>query len=161
MVLTRLDLLQGFAALFQSLNRQDRDAILGVTFTRRAHQNDDWRTELNAFWQTWVDRMDLALPDLMVAQTHTRASLFSFSRQMQGSREPLVSLLEGLLDGENMNVMLRGVYLTSGFSVDRWMIYSPSLPPASTGWAITHWRPGPWWTPRLISPAACSRSVRA
>ncbi|MCV5556085.1 type VI secretion system membrane subunit TssM, partial [Escherichia coli] len=30
-VLTRLDLLQGFAALFQSLNRQDRDAILGVT----------------------------------------------------------------------------------------------------------------------------------
>lgn len=36
-VLTRLDLLQGFAALFQSLNRQDRDAILGVTFTRRAH----------------------------------------------------------------------------------------------------------------------------
>ena len=55
----------------------------------------------------------LRLPDLMVAQTHTRASLFSFSRQMQGSREPLVSLLEGLLDGENMNVMLRGVYLTS------------------------------------------------
>lgn len=82
-VLTRLDLLQGFAALFQSLNRQDRDAILGVTFTRRAHENDDWRTELNAFWQTWVDRMNLALPDLMVAQTHTRASLFSFSRQMQ------------------------------------------------------------------------------
>ncbi|EPC3706713.1 TPA: type VI secretion system membrane subunit [Escherichia coli] len=112
-VLTRLDLLQGFAALFQSLNRQDRDAILGVTFTRRAHENDDWRTELNAFWQTWVDRMNLALPDLMVAQTHTRTSLFSFSRQMQGSREPLVSLLEGLLDGENMNVMLRGVYLTS------------------------------------------------
>ena len=60
-----------------------------------------------------LDRMNLALPDLMVAQTHTRASLFSFSRQMQGSREPLVSLLEGLLDGENMNVMLRGVYLTS------------------------------------------------
>lgn len=44
-VLTRLDLLQGFAALFQSLNRQDRDAILGVTFTRRAHENDDWRTD--------------------------------------------------------------------------------------------------------------------
>ncbi len=112
-VLTRLDLLQGFAALFQSLNRQDRDAILGVTFTHRAHENDNWRTELNAFWQTWVDRMNLALPDLMVAQNHSRASLFSFSRQMQGSREPLASLLEGLLDGENMNVMLRGVYLTS------------------------------------------------
>lgn len=32
---------------------------------------------------------------------------------MQGCREPLTSLLDGLLDGENMDVMLRGVYLTS------------------------------------------------
>ncbi|WP_312734594.1 type VI secretion protein IcmF/TssM N-terminal domain-containing protein, partial [Escherichia coli] len=39
--------------------------------------------------------------------------LFSFARQMQGSRESLVALLDGLLDGENMDVMLRGVYLTS------------------------------------------------
>jgi type VI secretion system protein ImpL len=52
-VLTRLDLLTGFAALFQSLDKQGRDAILGVTFTRRAHENDDWRVELNAFWHTW------------------------------------------------------------------------------------------------------------
>lgn len=90
-VLTRLDLLQGFAALFQSLNRQDRDAILGVTFTHRAHKNDNWRTELNAFWQTWVDRMNLALPDLMVAQNHSRASLFSFSRQYRLGNNPLAS----------------------------------------------------------------------
>lgn len=48
-VLTRLDLLHGFATLFQSLGRKERDAILGVTFTRHAHENDDWRTELNAF----------------------------------------------------------------------------------------------------------------
>lgn len=153
MVLTRLDLLQGFAALFQSLNRQDRDAILGVTFTRRAHENDDWRTELNAFWQTWVDRMNLALPDLMVAQTHTRASLFSFSRQMQGSREPLVSLLEGLLDGENMNVMLRGVYLTSSLQRGQMDdIFTQSAARQYRSWAITHWRPGPGGHRALFHP---------
>ena len=83
---------------FQSLNRQDRDAILGVTFTRRAHENDDWRTELNAFWQTWVDRMNLALPDPMVASRLTPARLYSvFPARCRGSREPLVSPLEGLL----------------------------------------------------------------
>lgn len=111
-VLTRLDLLHGFAALFRSLDRRDRDAILGVTFTRRAHENDDWRTELNAFWLTWGEQLNNALPALMLPPG-SRSSLFSFVRQMQGCREPLTSLLDGLLDGENMDVMLRGVYLTS------------------------------------------------
>ncbi|MEG0868508.1 MAG: type VI secretion system membrane subunit TssM, partial [Hafnia sp.] len=111
-VLTRLDLLYGFATLFQSLDKSDRDAILGVTFTRNAHENDDWRTELNAFWETWGEKLNNALPELMLAPG-SRSSLFSFVRQMQGCREPLVSLLDGLLDGENMDVMLRGVYLTS------------------------------------------------
>lgn len=112
-VLTRLDLLHGFAALFQSLDRKERDAIFGVTFTLRAHESEAWRTELDAFWQSWCARMNQALPDLMVKQSHMRSSLFSFARQMQGSREYLVALLDGLLDGENMDVMLRGVYLTS------------------------------------------------
>lgn len=112
-VLTRLDLLHGFATLFQSLDKKDRDSILGVTFTRGAHENEEWRTELNTFWQTWCDRMNQALPDLMLTQEHMRSSLFSFSRQMQGCREYLVALLDGLLEGENMDVMLRGVYLTS------------------------------------------------
>lgn len=111
-VLTRLDLLHGFAALFQSLDRNDRDAILGVTFTRHAHENDDWRAELNAFWQTWGEQLNNALPERMLTPG-SRSSLFSFVRQIQGGREPLVSLLNGLLDGENMDVMLRGVYFTS------------------------------------------------
>lgn len=112
-VLTRLDLLHGFAALFQALDKKDRDAVLGVTFTRHAHENDEWRNELNDFWQTWGKRLNAALPDLLLAQNHARSSLFSFVRQIQGGREPLVTLLNSLLDGENMDVMLRGVYLTS------------------------------------------------
>ncbi|WP_308738508.1 type VI secretion system membrane subunit TssM [Buttiauxella sp. A111] len=112
-VLTKLDLLHGFAALFQSLPRKDRDAILGVTFTCHAHENDGWQAELSSFWQAWGERMNHSLPDLMLAQNHSRSSLFSFARQMQGGREHLIALLSGLLDGENMDVMLRGVYLTS------------------------------------------------
>ena len=49
----------------------------------------------------------------MLAQSHNRSSLFSFTRQMQGSLESLTGLIDALLDGENMDVMLRGVYLTS------------------------------------------------
>lgn len=112
-VLTRLDLLQGFATLFQSLDKNTRDSILGVTFTRHAHENEGWRTELNTFWQTWCGQINEALPDLMLTQNAMRGSLFSFTRQIQGSREYLVALLDSLLDGENMEIMLRGVYLTS------------------------------------------------
>ncbi|MBE3469658.1 type VI secretion system membrane subunit TssM [Enterobacter cloacae complex sp. P15RS] len=114
-VLTKLDLLHGFASLFQSLDKKSRDSILGVTFTRNAHADSSWRAELRAFWQEWGSRLNLALPDLMLTQAGTpcRSALFSFSRQMQGVDNPLGALLDGLLDGENMDVMLRGVYLTS------------------------------------------------
>jgi type VI secretion system protein ImpL len=112
-VLTKLDLLHGFAALFQSLDKKTRDGILGVTFTHRAHENEEWRSELNTFWQAWGDQINQALPDLMLARPADRSALFSFARQMQGGREQLIALLEGLLDGENMDVWLRGVYLTS------------------------------------------------
>ncbi len=67
MVLTRLDLLNGFAALFHSLDKKDRDAILGVTFTRRAHESDGWRSELGAFGRRGTG--ELALSDLVLAQT--------------------------------------------------------------------------------------------
>ncbi|WP_318366252.1 type VI secretion system membrane subunit TssM [Enterobacter sp.] len=112
-VLTKLDLLTGFAALFQALDKQGRDQILGVSFTRHAHESDDWRTELIAFWQDWGEQLNNALPALMLTQNHNRRSLFSFVRQIQGSGDILTALLDSLLDGENMDVMLRGVYLTS------------------------------------------------
>ncbi|EAA7842713.1 type VI secretion system membrane subunit TssM [Salmonella enterica] len=114
-VLTKLDLLHGFASLFRSLDSKGRDTILGVTFTRNAHENDNWRGELKAFWQSWGERLNLAIPDLMLTQSGTpaRSAMFSFARQMQGVNDTLASLLDGLLDGENMDVMLRGVWLTS------------------------------------------------
>ncbi|MGG5838258.1 type VI secretion system membrane subunit TssM [Huaxiibacter chinensis] len=114
-VLTHLDLLTGFAALFHSLGKKERDTILGVTFTRHAHESDDWRSELNAFWLAWGQQINQALADQMLAQSNAalRSALFSFSRQMQGTGDIVVSLLGALLDGENMDVMLRGVYLTS------------------------------------------------
>lgn len=114
-VLTKLDLLSGFAPLFQPLDRADRDAILGVTFTRNAHENDSWRAELQAFWQGWGERLNHAQFSLMqtLSSTPQRSALFSFTRQMQGVNDTLEPLLAGLLEGENMDVVLRGVWLTS------------------------------------------------
>ena len=66
-----------------------------------------------AFWQTRGQQVNLALSDLVLAQTGAapRSAVFSFSRQMQGTGEIVTALLAALLDGENMDVMLRGVWL--------------------------------------------------
>lgn len=91
-VLTKLDLLTGFATWFRTLDRRDRDRILGVTFTRNAHESDAWRTELRAFWQAWGQQMNLALIDQMLTQSSAqRSAAFSFSRQMQGAGEVILS----------------------------------------------------------------------
>ncbi|QMR75147.1 type VI secretion system membrane subunit TssM [Enterobacter sp. RHBSTW-00175] len=113
-VLTKLDLLTGFSSWFQALDRRDRDRILGVTFTRNAHESDDWRTELNAFWEAWGLQMNEALVDQMLIQSSSaRSAAFSFSRQIQGAGEVIASLLDALLDAEHQDIWLRGVYLTS------------------------------------------------
>ena len=114
-VLTKLDLLYGFAPLFQPLDKQERESILGVTFTEGAHDNDHWREELQTFWQEWIQRFNQALPDLLLSHVEAsqRSMLFSFNRQMHGINDHLEALISSLLAGDNMSVMLRGVYLTS------------------------------------------------
>jgi type VI secretion system protein ImpL len=114
-ILTKLDLLYGFAPFFQPLDKQQRDSILGVTFCEGSHANDQWREELHTFWQEWMQRFNQALPDLLLnhVEASQRSMLFSFNRQMQGINDHLESLISSLMAGDNMSVMLRGVYLTS------------------------------------------------
>ncbi|HEJ0179357.1 TPA: type VI secretion system membrane subunit TssM [Citrobacter koseri] len=114
-VLTKLDLLTGFAAWFRTLDRNGRDSILGVTFTRYADESDAWRSELNAFWQNWGQQMNQALAEQMLTQSvpAARSAAFSFSRQMQGAGESIARLLDALMAGEHQDICLRGVFLTS------------------------------------------------
>lgn len=150
-VLTKIDLLYGFSALFQSLDKQQRDTTLGVTFTEGAHEDEHWRKELTSFWHDWIDRFNQALPDLLLnhVESSQRSMLFSFNRQMQGIVEQLEILITGLLAGDNMSVMLRGVYLTSSLQrgqVDDMFIQSAAAQyklgeNALTSWPIVETQP--------------------
>ena len=143
-VLTKLDLLYGFAPLFQPLDKQERDATLGVTFTESAHESGRWREELQSFWHEWMQRFNQALPDLLLnhVESSQRSTLFSFSRQIQGIVEHLEALIGSLLAGDNMSVMLRGVYLTS--SLQRGQVDDMFIQSAATQYrlgenALTSW----------------------
>nr|WP_197535157.1 type VI secretion system membrane subunit TssM [Photorhabdus asymbiotica] len=116
LVLTKLDLLHGFGAAFQSLDRPQRAQILGVTFSLNAADEDGWRTELAQFWHQWMQQLNAAMPDMMLNKVDSsqRGPLFSFTRQIQGLHSYLVQLLDGLLyNGGPAQPGLRGVYLTS------------------------------------------------
>lgn len=118
LVLTKLDLLQGFDAMYQSLDAQQRNEILGVTFRLNNHNN--WEKELTAFWDKWVVQMNSALPDMMINRVDEsqRTSLFSFIRQIQGAHTQLVAFIRALTSNDGQtHIQLRGVYLTSATQI--------------------------------------------
>ncbi|MGJ0630382.1 type VI secretion protein IcmF/TssM N-terminal domain-containing protein, partial [Xenorhabdus bovienii] len=54
LVMTKIDLLHGFEAMYPSLDRRQRDQILGVTFSLNNRDEKAWRSELEQFWQQWM-----------------------------------------------------------------------------------------------------------
>ncbi|WP_340618489.1 type VI secretion protein IcmF/TssM N-terminal domain-containing protein [Xenorhabdus entomophaga] len=52
--MTKIDLLHGFEAMYQSLDCKLRDPILGVTFSLNNHDEKAWHSELEQFWKQWM-----------------------------------------------------------------------------------------------------------
>ncbi|CNF22673.1 lipoprotein [Yersinia nurmii] len=116
LVLTKLDLLYGFEAMYQSLDKTQREAILGVTFTLNTQDEDHWRSELNQFWQQWMAQLNHAMPEMMFngVDSDQRPQLFSFTRQIHGLHDYVLQMLDRMLfSGDSTPALLRGVYLTS------------------------------------------------
>ncbi|CEE91008.1 type VI secretion system membrane subunit TssM [Xenorhabdus nematophila] len=120
LVMTKIDLLHGFEAMYQSLDRKLRDQILGVTFSLNNRDEKAWRSELEQFWQQWMNNLNNAMPDMMLnnVDANQRSALFSFTRQIQGLYSYVVQMLEDILyNDEHHRPTLRGVYLTSAHQV--------------------------------------------
>lgn len=117
-VLTKLDLLRGFDSMYQSLDAQQRNQVLGVSFDLKSQK--DWKTGLTHFWLQWVNQMNSALPEMMLqrAEGNQRSDLFSFVRQIEGLQSHVITLINALLiNNEQHNICLRGVYLTSALQI--------------------------------------------
>lgn len=109
---TKLDLLRGFDVIYQQLDKEAREAVLGVTFKPGA----DWQQDLALFWDQWVDNLNQNLPELMLSRLDAaqRNALFSFVRQLAGLKDYVTSLLaETLAIEESKPLLVRGVYVSS------------------------------------------------
>ncbi|MTD26525.1 type VI secretion system membrane subunit TssM [Erwinia sorbitola] len=159
-VFSKLDLLYGFGAMYQKLEKAHRESILGVTFSLKTADPDIWRSELEQFWQQWMARLNGAMPDMMLNSVDPgqRSQLFSFTRQMQGLYEAVRQLLEAIVyRGEGTQILLRGVYLTSARQrgqMDDIFTQSAAVqyrltPQAFPTWPVTD--TAPWFTRSLFS----------
>jgi type VI secretion system protein ImpL len=111
-VFTKLDLFYGFEAMYQKLDKHQRDSILGVTFD----DEKKWDEELSTFWLNWGKQMNQAIPDMMLnsVDIQQRSALFSFSRQMHGIHDYLRYIINYLLLNQDKEMLiLRGLYLVS------------------------------------------------
>ncbi|PJG59930.1 type VI secretion system membrane subunit TssM [Aeromonas cavernicola] len=114
--LTKLDQLSGFNMAYEHLDKEAREAVLGVTFKLGDGQGKTWLDDIAHFWDQWVSNLNQQLPQLMQSQldNQQRNTLFSFVRQLAGLKDYTVDLLtEMLQQEENKQLIVRGLYVSS------------------------------------------------
>ncbi|MGA9917831.1 MAG: type VI secretion system membrane subunit TssM [Paraburkholderia sp.] len=118
-VVTKCDLLAGFAEFFDDLGRDEREQVWGVTFPFSEQGSPD---EALAAFPAEFDALEKQLQARVInrmqreTDTHRRALVYGFPQQFAG----LESVLKGFLDETfstsrfEQAALLRGVYFTSG-----------------------------------------------
>lgn len=113
LVLTRLDLLHGFDGFYRKTDKQNRDTLLGVSFTTQGN----WPEQLEHFWQQWIGRLNGQLGHRLLdtsGEPQTEAALFSFIRQLDGIKDYLSTILDEIITQEPHHLLsVRGLYFSS------------------------------------------------
>nr|WP_186355253.1 type VI secretion system membrane subunit TssM [Pseudomonas protegens] len=119
LMLTKLDLVPGFMEFFDSLSKEERAQVWGMTFALDDGKNGDsplahLPAELAALEQRLNERL---VERLQQERDPARRDLiYGFPQQFAALKESLQSFLEGVFkpNAFEERVLLRGVYFTSG-----------------------------------------------
>jgi len=118
-LITKADLVAGFAEYFSDLHGDDRDQVLGLTLA--VDRAGTSAKALEDFSQQY-DRLVRRLSDRLLGRldeeyrTERRRRMFGFPQQMAGLKRPLEKFLTDVFRPSRYSTqpLLRGVYLTSG-----------------------------------------------
>jgi type VI secretion system protein ImpL len=117
-LVTKCDLIAGFAEYFEDMSQQDRAQVLGVTFpkdvTLKGTAAEEFPAEFDAVVQRLNERVYARLEG--EADGRRRASIFGFPQQIASMREGLAEFIGEVFESTRFDqrVLLRGVYFTSG-----------------------------------------------
>lgn len=112
-IFTKIDQLSGFMAMYESLSKEERENVLGITF--HSEKSEKWAIELKQFWTNWCDQLNIAaLHKMLETEEEKRALIFSFIRQINGAYDDIVGLLLGISTNRGkLFHFVKGLYFTS------------------------------------------------
>ncbi|AEF55513.1 type VI secretion system membrane subunit TssM [Marinomonas posidonica] len=139
--LTKLDLLYGFEAFFSNYKKDQRDDVLGFTFSLDSvESHDSWLSEFDKEYNAFIDYVNAIFPQLASEsiEDEDRNAIYSFTRQISGLKEVLSNFFEDALSSDRFSTspLVRGVYFAS--------VYQQGVPTnafddaASRRYGLTH-----------------------
>ena len=128
-VLSKVDLLAGFTETFDSLSKEEREQVWGMTFPNQAKPDEPLVGGFNKEFSDLLKRLHERVYSLMLRENNVqrRSFVYDFPTQLRTAQHNLNEFLgEVFASNRYENVpMLRGIYLTSatqqGTPVDRIM----------------------------------------
>ncbi|MGZ0704482.1 type VI secretion system membrane subunit TssM [Pseudomonas piscis] len=119
LMLTKLDLVPGFMEFFDSLSKEERAQVWGMTFALDdGKSNDSPLAHLPAELAALEQRLNERLVERLQQERDParRDLIYGFPQQFAALKESLQSFLEGVFkpNAFEERVLLRGVYFTSG-----------------------------------------------
>jgi type VI secretion system protein ImpL len=118
LMVTKCDLVDGFAEYFESLTAEGRAQVWGVTFPYEEslanHGPDVFPAEFDALMTRLNERVFERVEE--ARQTRRRTKVFAFPQQMATLRGALTGWVTDVFDASDFRgrIFLRGVYFTSG-----------------------------------------------
>ena len=118
LMVTKCDLVAGFTEYFDDLSHEGRAQVWGVTFpyeeTRTGDSAEAFPAEFDALIERLNERVAARVEEDRDVRRRTR--VFAFPQQMAALRDPLAAFVTDVFSTTRFEqqVLLRGVYLTSG-----------------------------------------------
>jgi type VI secretion system protein ImpL len=118
LMVTKCDLVDGFAEYFDDLSAEGRAQVWGVTFPYEQTLENEGPQAFPTEFDALMTRLNERVFDRVeeVRETRRRAKVFAFPQQMATIRDALTRFVTDVFDSRQFTgqVLLRGVYFTSG-----------------------------------------------
>ena len=117
-MVTKCDLVDGFAEYFDDLKAEGRAQVWGVTFPYDLSVSNDGPRGYPAEFDALIARLNERVLDRMeeARDTRRRTRIFAFPQQMATLRDPLTEWINEIFSSRGFagQILMRGVYFTSG-----------------------------------------------
>jgi type VI secretion system protein ImpL len=117
-LVTKCDLIAGFAEFFEDLGQEARAQVWGTTFPIESSESGNAAESFDAEFDNLIERLQQRLFSRMENErdTRRRVSILGFPQQVATLKPLLGDLLKGAFTGSGFDsrILLRGVYFTSG-----------------------------------------------